>query len=492
MRPINCPVAVFARCLLLLWLCQVAGASAERPNILLILADDLGYGDLHCYNPDSRIATVNLDRLASEGIRFTDAHAGGSWCVPSRYSILTGRSPFRVENRPDQGPVIEPDLETVASLLRKQGYRTGMIGKWHLGFEGGNRFDYTKPLRGGPVDRGFDSFFGIHASTDIPPYFYIENDRVVQAPTAHIDANNTPGWSRIQGEFWRAGPIAPDLRLQDVQPEFTRRAVDWLERHATRTPVEPFFLYVALAAPHTPWLPGEPYRGRNPIGLYGDFVEEVDDAVGRILATLERLGLAENTLVIFASDNGPVWYPQDVAKHHHDSAGGLRGMKGDAWEAGHRVPLLMRWPGRIRANTSNDRLVCFTDFFATAAELSGASLAPVSGEDSVSLVPALLTPDTAAPRPAIVTISSRAMRYLSVRQGNWKLINGLGSGGFTAPASVEPVPDGPQGQLYNLAEDPTEQINLWQSRPDKVRELQDVLERYRRDGRSRDLSAMLR
>lgn len=454
------------------------------PNIVFILADDMGYGDLASYNAQSRIRTPHLDGMARAGMRFADAHAGGAWCVPSRYSLLTGQAPFRVPQRPDLGPVISDGRMTIAALLRQRGYATGMIGKWHLGFEGGDKFDYSRPLRGGPVDRGFDSFFGIHASTDIPPYFYVENDRVVSAPTRELPARNTPGWSPIQGEFWRAGLIAPGLRLEDVQSEFTRRSVAWLERHQREKGGQPFFLYVAFAAPHTPWLPTGKFKGSSPIGLYGDFTQQVDDSVGLILTALDRLGLAENTVVFFASDNGPVWYPADRERLGHDSSGGLRGMKGDSWEGGHRVPFMVRWPGRITGGSVNRAPVCFTDFFATAAELAGAALPGKVAEDSFSLVPGLLGRPAPA-RPAMVTMSYRDVLLLSVRQGDWKLINGLGSGGFTAPVSEAPQPGGPAGQLYNLARDPQEQVNLWRQEPAKVAELLGVLDKYQREGRSR-------
>ena len=455
-----------------------------RPNILLILADDLGYGDLASYNPRSKIRTPHLDNLARQGLRFTDAHAGGSWCVPSRYSLLTGQAPFHVSNRPDLGPVIAPERLTVAAMLRERGYATGMIGKWHLGFDGGDKFDYTGPLRGGPVDRGFGSFFGIHASTDIPPYFYVEGDRVVEPPTAQIPARQTPGWSPIQGEFWRAGPIASGLKLEEVQGEFTRRTITWIERQHRENPQQPFFLYVAFAAPHTPWLPTGKFRGLSPIGLYGDFTEEVDDSIGQILATLAKFGLEENTIVIFSSDNGPVWYPADSERLGHDSSGGLRGMKGDSWEAGHRVPFIVRWPGRTPAGTSCSQPINFTDFFATAAELVEAPLPAAAAEDSFSFLPALRGQPLPL-RPAMVTMSYRDVLLLSVRQGDWKLINGLGSGGFTAPVSEQPHPGGPQGQLYHLANDPQERINLWLREPAKVAELLGVLARQQREGRSR-------
>lgn len=454
--------------------------SAVRPNIVIVLADDLGFGDLGCYGA-TRIKTPHLDRLAAEGMRFTDAHAPAGVCIPSRYGLLTGRYPFRNDAHPDRGPVIEPGRTTLASLLKERGYATGMVGKWHLGFEGGIAFDYTRPLRGGPIDRGFDTFFGIHASTDIPPYFYVRDDRAVAAPTGKIEAGSSPGWSKIQGAFWRAGPIAPDLKLEEVMPRFTREAVSWLEQRAGKDKQQPFFLHLCFTAPHTPWLPVGKSRG-SPIPLYGDFVGQVDDAVGEILAVLARKGVADNTLVIFTSDNGPVWYPADVQRLGHASSGPWRGMKGDAWEGGHRMPFIVRWPGRTPAGAVNPTTFSFVDLLATFAEITGATVPRDAGEDSFSLLPALLGQQP-RPRPPVIALSSRGV--LSLREGSWKLIPALGSGGFSVPATQRPVESGPTGQLYDLAADPSEQNNLWQQKPDVVSRLSAELDRARAAGRTR-------
>lgn len=459
---------------------RAQGAGAGRPNIVIIVADDLGYGDLGSYGA-TRVRTPNLDRLAAEGMRFTDAHAPAGVCIPSRYGLLTGRYPFRTEAHPDRGPVIEQGRMTIASLLKAHGYTTGLVGKWHLGFEGGANFDYTRPLRGGPVDRGFDSFFGIHASTDIPPYFYIRDDRVVAAPTEEIEAGSTPGWSKIQGEFWRAGKIAPDLKLEDVMPRFVREAVTWLEQKTTGANPKPFFLQVCFTAPHTPWLPVEAFRG-SPVGLYGDFLGQVDGSVGQILAALAKAGVADNTLVLFTSDNGPVWYPEDTQRLGHASAGNLRGMKGDAWEGGHRIPFIVRWPGRTPAGSVNATTFSFVDLLATLAELTGAPLPRDAGEDSFSVLPAFLG-HTSQPRPPVVALSSR--KTLSLRDGNWKYIPALGSGGFSAPSVERPIEGGPTGQLYDLAKDPREQTNLWQQEPEVVARLKAQLNDYVTAGRTR-------
>ena len=252
---------------------------AAHPHVVIILVDDMGYGDPGCYNRQSKIPTPHIDSLAASGMRFTDAHAPGPLCHLSRYGLLTGRYPFRtnVARWPRQ-PLIEPQQMTIASLLQAHGYYTAMVGKWHLGFR---ESGYDQPLPGGPVDRGFDHFFGIRASTDIPPYFYIRGHRAVSPPTGRIEANHSEGWSPIQGKFWRAGGIAPGLELQDVLPRFTREAEEVIQTHARQRPDVPLLLYLAYPAPHTPWLPAPEYHGSSGAGLYGDFAVRVDAMIGR-------------------------------------------------------------------------------------------------------------------------------------------------------------------------------------------------------------------
>jgi len=414
-------------------------------------------------------------------MRFTAAHAAGAVCVPSRYGLLTGRYPFRgTRQRTREGTVIEDGRMTVASLLRSQGYATAMVGKWHLGFEGGTNYDYAQPLRGGPIDRGFDFFFGIPASTDIPPYFYIRGDQVVTAPIVHIPANHTPGWSPVQGAFWREGLIAPGLELAEVMPTLTREASQWLASHKTSAPAQPFFLYVAFSAPHTPWLPNSHLLGRSGAGLYGDFVMQVDEAVGKLLSTLRNSGLEENTLVLFSSDNGPVWYPADRARLGHSATGILRGMKGDAWEGGHRMPFLASWPGRIAPGSTTSAVCSQTDLLATLAELVHQPLPDDAGEDSFSLLPVLLGRTGEFRRPSLVSMSSSGV--LALQEGDWKLIPVLGSRGMSEPRTVEPVAGGPAGQLYHLGADPAETRNLWNDHPEVVARLSAQLETLRHTG----------
>lgn len=455
-----------------------------HPNIVIYLVDDMGYGDPGCYNPHSKCKTPHIDKLAAGGMRFTDAHAAGAYCIPSRYGLLTGQYPLRCKNlAPNRVACIEPGQMTLASMLRDRGYATAMVGKWHLGFDGGINFDYSKPLRGGPFDRGFDYFFGQHASLDIPPYFYIRNDRVTAAPTEHIEAMNTPGWTRIQGAFWRAGPIAPDFKMQRVLPRYTTEAAEYIRERATADDGKPFFLYVPITAPHTPWVPTKRFR-ELPDNMYAQFVAQVDASFGQILQALDDTGQADHTIVVFTSDNGPVWYPADIKKYDHDSVGGLRGMKADAYEGGHRMPFIVRWPGRIKPGSTSDKLVSFVDVLATAAELTGQALPTDAGEDSFSFLAELLGREATDPQRDHLLIG-RSPAEQAVRRGDWKLIPFLGSGGFTKPRKIKPGPDDPKGQLYNLADDPGEKRNVYADHPQIVKQLTDLAARVVNDGRSR-------
>ena len=455
-----------------------AAKESGHPNIIFVMADDMGYGDLQSYNSDSKISTPHLARLAKEGRRFTDAHAPASVCVPTRYGLMTGRYPFRMNL--GRGPLLEPNRPTLPSVLKKAGYKTEMIGKWHLGVEHEKNPAANEQLGGGPVDHGFDHFYGIPASLDIPPYYWIHNDRPVAPPSEKIGDNNTPGWTRIQGAFWRKGGIAPGYKHVDVLPIIRDRSADYIESAAKSD--DPFFLFVALPAPHTPWLPTKRFEGKTAVSDYGDFVLMVDDLVGRLLGALDKTNQTDETLFIFTSDNGPVWYSQDVEKYKHSSVGPLRGMKGDAWEGGHRMPFIARWPGRIPAGSQSREILCHTDMIATAAAITGQKLPANAGEDSHNLLPAFLGKQTKPIREATVHQSSR--RYLAIRRGNWKLIPGLGSGGFSKPSTVKPKKGDPIGQLYNLKKDLGEQKNLYAKRPEIVKRLTALLEKYKTEGRS--------
>ena len=451
----------------------------KKPNIIFLMADDMGYGDLQSYNTESKINTPHLARLAKEGRRFTDAHSPAAVCVPTRYGLMTGRYPFRMKTS-RRGPLLEPDRLTLPSVLKNAGYETAMIGKWHLGVEHEKNPSANQQLSGGPFDHGFDFFYGIPASLDIPPYYWIKNDRPVSPPSEKIGDNNTPGWTRIQGAFWRGGGIAPGYKHIDVLPIIRDKSVEFI--HTAVKSNKPFFLYTALPAPHTPWLPTKRFEGKSSVKDYGDFVLMVDEVVGRLLAALDKTKSANNTLFVFTSDNGPVWYPQDVKKYRHSSVGPLRGMKGDAWEGGHRMPFIARWPGNIPADSESKQIICHTDMIATVAAITGQKLPANAGEDSYNLLPALLGKKSKPIREATVHQSSR--RYLAIRQGQWKLIPGLGSGGFSKPSTLKPKKDGIKGQLYNLKNDIGEKNNLYAKHPKVVKRLTSLLEKYKSETRS--------
>jgi len=474
---------------------QLSGADegTKKPNIVFIMADDMGYGDLGCYNKKSKIPTPNMDRLAAEGMRFTDAHSPSAVCTPTRYGVLTGRYCWR--SRLERGvlggyspALIDTRRITVASFLKKYGYATACIGKWHLGLGTDKKTDYNKPLTPGPNALGFDYFYGIPASLDMTPYCYIENDRPVAKPTLRIEAGKASedGW-------WRAGAVAPGFKHVEVLPRLTEKAVKYIDNHTNTSPDRPFFMYFALPAPHCPIAPAEFVKGRSKAGGYGDFVVEVDWTVGQVVKALARNGLARNTLIIVTSDNGSPGRtkikrdPYSIIEiYGHYPNGDLRGIKADIWDGGHREPFIARWPGNIPAGTTSDQIVCLTDLMAACAAIVGVELPDNAGEDSFNILPVLLGQKLAEPvREAIVHHSSMGM--FSIRQGKWKLILGRGSGGFSKPKTYKPKPGEPKGQLYNLEEDFAESRNLWSEQPQIVERLTSLLEKYKQQGHTRPL-----
>ena len=458
-------------------------ARADRPNVLFILADDLGYGDLRCYNAASKIPTPHCDQLASAGIRFADAHSPAAVCTPTRYGILTGRYCWRTSLKSGvlQGYdplLIEPGRLTVASFLKQQGYVTGAVGKWHLGLSDRKPTDYDLPFAAGPHTVGFDNYFGIPSSLDFPPYVFVASDRVVERPTSTIAASEMR--RKGGGGFWRAGAIAPSFKHEDVLPAITDKAVQFI---AKQTEDRPFFLYFALTSPHTPWMPTPEYRGKSQAGYYGDFVVQTDAAIGRVLDALHERGLAENTLVIVTSDNGAHWLASDIEQFGHRANASWRGQKADFWEGGHRVPFIARWPGKIKPGATSDETICLTDLMRTLGAMLDVSLPHNAAEDSFNILPALLGQDLHRPiRQA--TVHQSGDGTLAIRQGPWKLCFALGSHGFSEPRTVQAKPGEPLGQLYNLADDPGEANNLWAAEPKIVAQLADLMDRYKKEGRS--------
>ena len=470
---------------------ETTGEKSSSPNIIFILADDMGYGDMSAYNPESKIKTLNIDQIADHGVKFTDAHAAAAWCTPSRFGLLTGRYPMNRSMDWTSGSLITPDLITIAEVLKKQGYTTGCIGKWHLGFDNVNNwkgFDYSKTIKGGPLDKGFNYFFGIHASLDIPPYFYIYNRHVLEAPTdsipghqsdyvtkpkrkinSHVFFGTNSEINSIQGAMWRPGKIAPHFDFEKVTPTFTDSALAFIERES-KNDETPFFLYYAMTGPHTPWVPLKQFKGKSGAGPYGDFVMEIDYEVGRIIKKLSELNISDNTIIVFASDNGPVWFKRDVERYHHSSTYIYRGMKSDYWEGGHRVPLIIEWPGKIKPGVISNQLVSYTDMLATFADIAGAELDSNVTRDSYDITSLLLN-NKASKRNIMVEQDK------TIRKGDWKLIYSSGMGdlhgnyGDDDYAQFQKI----KFELYNLEKDPSETTSLYNKFPKKADSLKALL-----------------
>ena len=470
-----------------------AAAPTRTPNIVFILADDLGYGDVRSLNLQGKIATPQLDRLAARGMIFTEAHATSAVCSPSRYSILTGRYNWRSALKAGvlggfNRPLIEDGRLTVAALLKANGYRTAAFGKWHLGLDWARRpgsaavpgetsdnngapIDFTKPFGGGPTTLGFDEFFGISASLDMPPYAFLADDRVTSLPAK----DQKFPWTGIGRavKYTRLGPTAPDFDPVEVLPAIKQHAVDYIGTHAADARAgHSFFLYLPLNSPHTPIAPMKEWRGQSGLNDYADFVMETDAAIGEVLAALERAGIADNTLVIFTSDNGcspEADYPF-LAAQAHDPSAARRGYKADIYDGGHRVPFIVAWPGRVAAGARSDAFVCLGDFLATCADLLGAKLPDHAAEDSISFLPVLLGRSGAAMRDTLVLHSNNGS--FGIRQGRWKLELCPDSGGWSYPRPGKDSTEGlPRFQLFDVVADPAEKTNVIAEHPDVVERL---------------------
>jgi arylsulfatase A-like enzyme len=467
----------------------------NNPNIIIVLADDLGYGDVSAFNKGSKIITPNLDKMASEGIMFTDAHTSSSVCTPTRYGLLTGRYNWRtrlkkgVLNGKSQA-LIPNSRTTIASLLKKQGYHTAFIGKWHLGWDwalkndsaGRNNidnYDFSKPSANTPNDLGFDYAYGHHASLDMPPYVYVENGMATMVPDTVTVSKTKFGW-------WRKGPTSKDFIHEDVTPNFFRRSMKYIKERSKNE--EPFFLYLALPSPHTPILPTKEWQDKSGLNPYGDFVMMVDDYMGKLAEVIKDEGIENNTLIIFTSDNGcsPAAGFEDLVQMGHKPSSIFRGHKADIYEGGHRVPFIVKWPDKIQKGRISDEIICTTDLLATCAEITGYSLADNEGEDSYSLAPIFENKQLdKSLREATVHHSIRG--EFAIRKGDWKLITCPGSGGWSYPRperDQEVLDTMPQIQLYNLNEDPAETNNLHATNTGKVEELRALLREYILEGRS--------
>lgn len=434
----------------------------SQPNIILILADDMGYGDPGVYNPESKVPTPHIDALAARGIRYTDAHTNSAVCTPTRYGILTGQYSWRGPLK--QGVtwsyddlIVDTSMHTTADVLDDAGYYTACVGKWHLGLgwtPAGDSVRFDVPISQGPNDVGFDYFYGITASLDIPPYVYLRNNAVVQQPTGQSEGTAEGYYD----DFWRRGPISSDFDHFQALDHLTDEAETVIRQGAERP--DPFFLYFPLTAPHLPWIPREEFAGSSQAGNYGDLTAEVDATVGRITALLDSLGITEETMIIFTSDNGSQFSSERMTRYGHAANGPWRGRKGDIYEGGHRVPFIVSWPGELPQGEVDDRLVSTTDFYATFASLMGQTSPEDEIKDSQSFL-------TAPERDCMIYQSAKGLR--AVRCQDDVLVDGRGSGGFME------VPDtsiaDPEKQLYNLGEDGAQSRNFYLGRPERATEL---------------------
>jgi len=490
------PLHLWALLLALPFPCH-AVTQARRPNFVYILADDLGYGDVRCLNPEGKIATPHMDRLAAEGMRFTDAHSSSAVCTPTRYGLMTGRYNWRSRLKSGvQGgmspDLIEPGRPTVASFLKGEGYHTACFGKWHLGFDwqrhpntppfmdkiekgpDGWNVDFTKPIGGGPLQVGFEHYFGIAASLDMVPYTFIQDRRVTELPTVDKSFDMTAG--REKNGHTRTGPAGLSFEAVNVLPEITRHAVNYIREHAAEAKAgKPFFVYLPLNAPHTPIAPSPEWQGKSGISPYADFVMQTDATLGAVLDALDKAGLREDTLLVMTSDNGCSNQANlpELAQSGHNPNHVFRGHKADIFDGGHHIPFLARWPGHVAPNSTYKELACLNDWFATVADILEKPLPENAAEDSVSLLPAL----KGEPAPVRNRLIHHSVNgSFALRQGQWKLILAQDSGGWSLPTPGSPAAKAlPPVQLYDLSQDIGEQHNLQAEKPELVAQLTRVL-----------------
>ena len=487
--------------LLTLLFCGLCSASTQKPNIIFILADDMGYGDMS--HTGGKAATPHLDKLAKQGMRFTDAHTSSSVCTPTRYGIMTGRYNWRSTLKMGvlngtKPPLIKEDRITVADFLKQQDYKTAMLGKWHIGIGWeflpnnqkikprknlvnhpkakagiGNCWDinFSKTIIG-PADCGFDYFWGLGASLDMPPYVYLENNKVLGNPDVCNSFNRRPG------------PATEDFDASQSLIKLAQKSRQYISQQSAD---QPFFLYLPLTSPHTPVSPSEKWQGKSSIGAYGDFLMETDWVVGEVMDELKKQGLSENTLLIFTADNGasPDIDVAALEKQGHYCNAPYRGFKTSVFEGGHRVPFIVRWPAQVKANSQSDSTICTTDFFATAADATG-SLKKVqanSAEDSFSFL-ADLKGNGKTSRTSTIHHSGKG--YFGIRRGDWKLILCAHSGGRDFPhieIDKQLIKTLPLIQLYNLKNDPSEKNNLYNKHPETVQKLVSLLSKEITNGR---------
>jgi arylsulfatase A-like enzyme len=492
---------IYALSLMLLLSAVALGVEATRPNIVVILADDFGVGDIHALYPSNKIVTPNLDRLVADGMHFTDAHTASACCTPTRYGLLTGRYPWRTRLQEwvlacYEPPLIAPDRLTLPAYLKQHGYHTACIGKWHLGwnwpgaqpsrmFEEKNaqrnfQWDFSRPIRGGPVERGFDEYFGVDLP-NYPPYTFIENDRVAVLPTARFEHDAETSSSNMGGRFDGAA-MAPGWRFDEILPKLTERAVRHVQDRSKQK--QPFFLYYALTSPHDPVAPSKRFAGKSGIAPIADFLMETDWAAGEVVKAIDDAGIADNTIVIFTADNGhsPSTGFDRLVQAGIRPSGPYRGAKRDIWEGGHRVPFIVRWQKRVAAGSTSDQLLCLNDVFATCADLLDEPLPKNAAEDSFSFLPTILGKATVTNgdnvRANLVHHSDNG--EFAYREGDWKIV-------FKKPGPNLDTSRGKPAvvELYNLADDIGETKDLAEQHPEVVERLTENLRSVVDRGRSR-------
>ena len=480
----------------------------KLPNIVIIYADDMGYGDLNCQNPNSKIPTPNLNKLSSEGMRFTDAHSSSGICSPSRFAMLTGTYHWRRQHDIVGAfgkPFFEDSDLTLAHILKSKGYSTACIGKWHLGWDwdfknepsaevmqwGKMRkvyapedINWSNTIEGGPLDRGFDYYFG-DGTINFPPYVWVENSKIIEAPTEIMDINNI-GFDTKEGEWeFRPGPKAKDWNPYNVLPTLTKKTIEWLSKHNKE---QPFFLYFALPSPHAPIIPNDEFDGLSEAGAYGDFMVQSDWVLGQVLNTLKEKGMEDNTIIIFSADNGPeayAWKRAEVFDHY--SMGDFRGLKRDVWEGGHHVPLIIKWPGKIKEGSVSDQVISQVDFMATLASITGIDLPAYSAPDSYNFEDVLLGSEQDSPvREA--TVHNTYKGKWGIREGDWLYINDKTGGHRKMPDSFIKLRGyndfDTDGLLFNMKDDPEQRNNLYIEYPERVAKMKQRLKEYREQGYS--------
>jgi len=480
----------------------------KLPNIVIIYADDMGYGDLNCQNKNSKIPTPNLDQLASEGLRFTDAHSSSGICSPSRFALLTGTYHWRRQHDIVGAfgkPFFKDSDITLPQVLKTKGYTTACIGKWHLGWDwvfknepsgevkqwGSLRkvylpedIDWSEPIAGGPLSRGFDYYFG-DGTINFPPYAWVENDRIIEAPTQEMDIDNI-GFETKEGEWeFRPGPKVKGWNPYEVLPTLTKKTLEWIGKQKESVP---FFLYFALPSPHAPIIPNDEFDGKSQAGGYGDFMVQTDWVVGQVLKALKEKGCEDNTIIIFSADNGPEAYAWKRAENYgHYSMADFRGLKRDVWEGGHHVPFILKWSGQIKEGSISDEVISQVDIMATLSSITGIELPENTAPDSYNFLPVLKGGKYDSPYREATVHNTYESKW-GIRKGDWLYINSSSGGHREMPESFKKLTGytdfDTEGLLFNMKDDPEQRVNLYEKYPGKIREMDKLLQEYRKKGYS--------